>query len=149
VSIRGLAEIPPHMLRLLLALSLVVAVPLCAQDDSALRREIVGTWKAERSSTSTTDAISTFRADGTHEEVIWPIGKIREDGVTIKGEWKIEERILTLRSTASSNPKMIPTGLTLKDRIIELSDSKLVLESLDGYPGKEPMRSTLVRVRAP
>ena len=115
--------------------------------DEQLASRLVGTWRTSPGDTSGYVSTATYNADGTGIEVVsFPV-QHGENDVELTTRWSIENSILHMNSIASSDPKRIPVGLELKDRILSITDEKYEYEGFEGYGGYEGMREFKVRVQ--
>jgi len=65
--------------------------------------------------------------------------------VWVTTAWNLRDGILTIKSTASSDPAKIPVGVELKDRIVSISEESFTFERYDGYGQTNGKRETRVR----
>lgn len=114
--------------------------------DEELTSRLVGTWRTNPGDNSGYVSTATYNADGTGIEVVHFANEEGTPDVELATEWSIEQSILHLNSLSSSDPRRIPAGLALKDRILSITDEKFEYEGFQGYGGYEGMREFKVRV---
>ena len=119
-----------------------------SRSDNELSLLLVGAWMTDPAQASVTTSIATYQADGTNIETVWVRERPDSTRINVVGTWKIENGFVLSKSVSSSNQQAIPVGLELKDKIIELSENKLILESFEGYQSANPIRSTLLRQKS-
>ncbi len=111
-------------------------------DDTELTRNIVGSWETDPPDKNQTASTSTYNADDTGSEIVrLPDGTY----VLVTTHWSIKKGILTLKNDTSTDTKLIPIGIVLKDRIVEISETRFVYESYEGYGKAKGKRETKVR----
>jgi hypothetical protein len=57
----------------------------------------------------------------------------------------VKDRILLVRSIASTDPQRVPPGIQLMDRIIAITDEKFIWETAEGYRGNPAERHTSIK----
>jgi hypothetical protein len=109
---------------------------LAGNDDDELSAKIVGTWTTDPADLATISGTSTYKADGTGTKVMEQKGQLPGAAVRVTTKWSIKNGILTVRNIKSSNPKMLPEGVEVKERIIFIGDKRFVYEPYDTVAGK-------------
>jgi hypothetical protein len=103
--------------------------------DEEFSRRLVGTWtgtfELEGVSTSGT---TTYFANGTYTSE----GKLRKrDGTEIhlreNGNWRIENKKISEKTTQSNNPELLPVGDISTSDIITLTEAELVVRTEKGH----------------
>jgi hypothetical protein len=115
--------------------------------DDELASRLVGTWKSGPEDSATHASTATYNPDGTGVEVVSFPDRPQDPAVEVTTKWRIEDGILHLNSIASTDPQRVPVGLSLKDRIVSITDDRFEYAGSDGYGGYEGMREFKVRVR--
>jgi len=138
-----------QILSLFLLCAMTVWAEKPANNDAELGRQLLGTWVTEPTEKNSDRTTATYHANGTGEEEVH-IGKGADVKIIrLTTRWSVIDGKLCLDSVTSSNPKMIPVGLKLKDIIVSISNDRLVLEAFEGYGSGKGTRATRVRKPAP
>ncbi len=132
-------------LLLLLATTFLACGAAMTSDDKELSKRIAGTWVSNPSETWHMLGTVTYNPDGTGTEVVWLRDESEGAGVKVTTRWSITNGVLYIKSIASTNPKRIPVGAEIKERIISISANTFVLEALDGHGEVNGRRATLFR----
>ena len=125
--------------------TVVVAAVAPSMSDQEVSRRLLGTWASDPAADSFFVTTVTYKEDGTGTEIVFPRGETESAGVKVTTSWFVREGILTIKSTASSDPSKIPVGVEIKDRIISISDGSFTFEAYDGYGSATGKRETRVR----
>jgi hypothetical protein len=114
-------------------------------DDKEIAKRLVGTWVDEPSEQRPFVSTVTYKADGTGTELVHLREQAEATGVRVTTRWSVTNSILCIRSIATTDPKRIPVGVELKDRVISISEDKFVFEALEGYGESNGKRTAKVR----
>lgn len=133
-------------LSVVLVLGMMFALVTAARaDDADLTRRLVGTWIDAPASKAPLVSTVTYNADGSSTASIWERGQPESTGVQITVHWSIKDSILSLKSVTSSDPKRVPVGVELKDRIVSISEDRFVFETFEGYGENNGKQDTKIR----
>lgn len=123
----------------LLAVALALAPACCAAnadtDDAALSALLVGTWinPPDSPDYERIPSRETFRADGSYTYFEYKDMACRKLSERITVRWTLRDGVLT---------SILSDGAILKDKIISLTQEKIVLRSLDDGRSYFRIRST-------
>ena len=96
--------------------------------DALLKQKIVGTWcKGE-----TPYGVTTFKKNGEYEGKIYMSTDRSELMMEIEGEWWIKDGVLYNKLVKTEPESAVPSGTTIVDKIIGISDTKLALMDRKG-----------------
>jgi hypothetical protein len=109
---------------------------LAANDDAELSAKIVGTWTTDPADLAVISGTSTYNADGTGTKVMEQKGQPASSAVRVTTKWSIKNGILSVRNVKSSNPKMLPEGVEVKERVLFIGDKRFAYEPYDTVAGK-------------
>lgn len=125
--------------------AICVQAATAVKSDAELSRLLVGTWVPAQPEKHEVLSTATYNADGTGTEVLSLRKQPDVELVRVTTHWSITNGFLVLKSVGSSNPSKIPIGVELKDRIITLTDDRLVYEAYEGYGEKNGTREERIR----
>src|SRR5258708_476790 len=100
--------------------ALAVAAALSLYDKELANR-LIGTWTTDPAESGRMVSTATYKSDGTGTELVRFRQRTEDTEVRIATRWSITNGILCLKCTGSSDPRRIPIGKELKDRIISIS----------------------------
>jgi hypothetical protein len=130
----------------LLILSAVTAFGASrTQSDSDISKALIGTWIDAPSEREPMHGKVTYFADGHSVELVWPIDQTESSAIRIETRWSVTHSVLILTSVKSSNTKIVPVGMVIKDRILSISADRYVFAPSEGYGEAE--KKSHVRVR--
>ena len=115
------------------------------RSDAEISKALIGTWVDGTAEREPMHGRVTYFADGHSVEYVWPAGQTESSAVRIETRWSVTNSVLILTSVKSSNTKIVPVGVVIKDRILSISAEKFVFEPAEGYGETE--RKSHVRVR--
>jgi len=117
-------------------------------DDASLTRNLVGSWQTDPAEGTSYSSVATYKADGSALELIWKTDEIEGSRMRVTSQWSISDGVLVLRCVDSSDPSLIPIGLEIRDRIISMTDDRLVFEALDRQGQSDGQRHTKLRKKS-
>lgn len=106
--------------------------PLETSTDALMRGNLVGYWTPDPSKETDVTGYVIYKPDGNRVARVYKSLKCDVLIAEIQGSWQIENAHLILVTTKSTNQEWRKTGHIGVDRIVELSDSHLVLQNSDG-----------------
>jgi hypothetical protein len=115
------------------------------QSDADISKALIGTWIDAPSEREPTHGRVTYFADGHSVELVWPVDQTESSAIRIETRWSVTNSVLILTSVRSSNTKIVPVGIVIKDRILSISADRFVFEPAEGYGETE--KKSHVRVR--
>lgn len=88
---------------------------------------LIGTWVEFKSRSMFLE--ETYLEGGRYESTLLVVNGDKADWVELGGPWKIENGHLIKVVTESSNVAVVPVGLQLNDRIVDLNERRFTYES--------------------
>lgn len=116
--------------------------------DAEISKALIGTWIDAPSEQEPMHGRVTYFADGNGVELVWPVDKTESSGIRIETRWSVTNNVLILTSVKSSNTKIVPVGVVIKDRILSISAEKFVFEPAEGYGETEKKSHVRLRQKA-
>jgi hypothetical protein len=132
------------LLPLLLLVGCKTALNVPSQDE-ALTKSIIGSWVNPPVNEQSLYLESTYRADGTGEELFWAKDQSRTNAIQVQTLWTIKNGLLSVYYLRSSDPKSMPEGKGIKDKIFSMSKNKFTYEPYEGY--LPSTRKILIKLR--
>jgi hypothetical protein len=106
---------------------------------------MIGTWVNAAANNQPFNSESTYRADGTGEERVWPKGQPKDEAVKVQTHWMIKDGFLVVHNLRSSNPQKVAESKTFKDKILSMSKNQFTYEPWEGYGPSSPRE--LIKLR--
>lgn len=100
--------------------------------DIAVTKLLVGDWDFRSVSPTVKEGIFTFRADGTFSaHGLFHVG-VRESRIDAEGKWEVKNGVLIEKLTKSSDPTRIHIGEITRDKVLSITNKKVLFEREDG-----------------
>jgi hypothetical protein len=115
-------------------------------DDTELAHRLIGTWITDPAEKSDYISTTTYNPDGTGTEEVRLPGRPESASVRVTTRWSVKDHVLHMNSLASSDPRIVPIGLKLSDRIVSISDDRFVFEAGEEYGWGKGMQGAKVRM---
>ncbi len=126
-----------------LVFTLLASSVIASEIDQTLSDNIIGTWWSRTSNGNmAVESAEAFSKDGVlvTKGDVYVNGQLVEQ-YKIKSNWKINDSHSLVEITESSNPSIVPVGLTIKDKIISITEKEFVYLASDGT------QHTLTRIK--
>jgi hypothetical protein len=120
------------ILPLLFLLGCKTAQNLPTQDE-AIAKNLVGSWVNSPVNDQPVYTETTFRADGTGEELVWPKSGSKTNAIQLQTLWMVKGGVITVFHLRSSDPKAMPEGRGMKDKILSMSQDQFTYQPYEGY----------------
>lgn len=101
-------------------------------DDKFIKASLVGTWVAELNDKKALPGISNYRNNGRLEYIGFQTKKCVTPQVLVKAHWRVQDGVLIIVVQDSTNHQWYPPGMIVEDKVVQISDNRLVLENSEG-----------------
>lgn len=120
-------------------------------DDALLASQLIGVWTPDPKEMEQIKlkGETTYRADGTGTELIWPPGN-PDYLIHVEFHWFIRNRLLTVAIDHANVPaefKLPKLPSKLVDKIVSISDRQMIAELQEGYEGTAVKGQQKLRIR--
>lgn len=134
------------MRRLLSVIAIIMVISACTASpgDQRFSNEIIGSWIMAGNSSDyyPINAREVFFANGTYKFYVYSDATCAHVVGYAVMDWKITNGVLTSTVIYASDPSLGPVGDVMRDRIVSISKTRMVLHSLDDGTTYARTRST-------